>query len=348
MSEPPGSVEPPLQRTISPVSGRLAPARWGRVVILAAVVIGCGVLLLTSWRGDQAQPPPPADQPARQVVTFEPAAPTLTAPGAGAPSLSPTPQTLVPAPTAQAPTADPEPKAPNAPLIAFRQGGAGGAGATAAASPASASEVSRPTELESLRHASAISLVRARRLPDRDFLILAGSTLPCVLQTAMSSATPGYVSCLIPRDVLSDSGRVILLEKGTRVMGEYRANLRQGQKRIFVLWTRAVTPTGVAIALNAPAADALGRAGFDGRIDTHFWTRFGAGLLLSAVDNGASSLTGPDGASTTRLPSDAAGIAVQASVDVSPTLTKPQGGEVAIFVAQDLDFSSVYGLAEAP
>ncbi len=329
------------------MSGRLAPARWGGVVILAAVVVGCGVLLLTSWRGEQGHQRPPADQPARQVVAFEPAAPTLTAPGAGAPSLSPTPQTTVPAPTAQAPVADAQPKAANAPLIAFRQGGSGGQ-AAAAASPASASEVSRPTELESLRHPSAIGLARARRLPDRDFLILAGSTLPCVLQTAMSSATPGYVSCLIPRDVLSDSGRVILLEKGTRVMGEYRANLRQGQKRLFVLWTRAVTPTGVAIALNAPAADALGRAGFDGRIDTHFWTRFGAGLLLSAVDSGGRSLTGTDGDSRTRLPSDAAGIAVQASVDVSPTLTKPQGEEVAIFVAQDLDFSSVYGLAETP
>lgn len=346
MSEPPGSVEPPLQRTISPVSGRLAPARWGGVVILAAVVVGCGVLLLANWRGQQAQRPPPADQPARQVVAFEPAAPTLTAPGPDAPSLSPPPQTLVPAPTAQAPVADASPKAPNAPLIAFRQGGAGSA--AAADSPAATSEVSPPTELESLRHASAIGSARARRLPDRDFLILAGSTLPCVLQTAMSSATPGYVSCLIPRDVLSDSGRVILLEKGTRVMGEYRANLRQGQKRLFVLWTRAVTPTGVAIALNAPAADALGRAGFDGRIDTHFWTRFGAGLLLSALDNGGRSRAGPDGVSTTRLPGDAAGIAVQASVDVSPTLTKPQGGEVAIFVAQDLDFSSVYGLAERP
>ena len=63
---------------------------------------------------------------------------------------------------------------------------------------------------------------------------------------AMDTATPGYVSCLIPRDVLSDNGAVVLMEKGTKVLGEYRSSLKQGQSRLFVLWTRAVTPAGVA------------------------------------------------------------------------------------------------------
>lgn len=67
---------------------------------------------------------------------------------------------------------------------------------------------------------------------------------------------------------------VVLMEKGTRVLGEYRSGMRQGQHRLFVLWTRAVTPAGVAVGLASPAADPLGRAGFDGALDTHFWDRF--------------------------------------------------------------------------
>ena len=31
----------------------------------------------------------------------------------------------------------------------------------------------------------------------------------------MNSAQPGYTSCLIPRDVYSENGRVVLMEKGT-------------------------------------------------------------------------------------------------------------------------------------
>lgn len=129
-------------------------------------------------------------------------------------------------------------------------------------------------------------------------------------------------------------------------LGEYRGGLQQGRRRLFVLWTRAVTPTGVAVALASPAADALGRSGFDGMVDTHFWDRFGGALLLSIVDDGVYTAVGQnDGASSTgRLPSDAASVALQGSVDIPPTLRKGQGAEVTIFVAQDLDFAGVYRL----
>src|SRR3546814_9651628 len=42
------------------------------------------------------------------------------------------------------------------------------------------------------------------------------------------------------------------MEKGTRVLGEYRVGIQQGQNRLFVLWTRAVTPQGVRIDLASP------------------------------------------------------------------------------------------------
>ena len=203
-----------------------------------------------------------------------------------------------------------------------------------------------PTELDQLQQGSAIGLTRASRLPDRKFLIAAGASIPCTLLTAMDTSTPGYVSCLIGQDVYSDNGAVVLMEKGAKVLGEYRSGMRQGQKRLFVLWTRAVTPSGVAIGLASPASDALGRAGFDGAVDTHFWERFGGALLLSVVDDTSSAIasrTDPN-ATVTRMPSDAAVVALQNSINIPPSLTKPQGAEVAIFVAQDLDFSGVYGL----
>jgi type IV secretion system protein VirB10 len=163
----------------------------------------------------------------------------------------------------------------------------------------------------------------------------------------MDTSTPGYVSCVIPQAVYSDNGAVVLLEKGTKVLGEYRSSLKAGQARLFVLWTRAVTPNGVALDLASPASDALGRAGFDGGIDRHFWERFGGALLLSIVDDGAAALAPKAGSlETLRVPSDAAGVALQHSIDLPPTLKKAQGSEVAIFAAQDFDFSGVYGLKD--
>lgn len=346
-------------RSISPIAGRLGVGRAGRVAVVTGLILGCGVFVAATWRGPKPHAATAPEQPARQVVPFEPlaapSAPTLAKPGSGAP-------VLAPAANVAAPSAADGAKSPantasqarvnqaairGAPLIAYSRDGAptlasglvGGPVVPAIEVPGRA-----VTELDQLRQGSAIGQAHATRLPDRNFLIVAGASIPCLLQTAMDTATPGYVSCLIPRDVLSDNGTVVLMEKGTKVLGEYRSSLKQGQTRLFVLWTRAVTPAGVAIRLESPAADALGRAGFDGNLDTHFWDRFGGALLLSIVDSGSYALAGSSGSNIARVPSDAAAVALQNSVNIAPSLRKAQGSEVSIFVAQDFDFSGVYGL----
>lgn len=204
----------------------------------------------------------------------------------------------------------------------------------------------QPNEIEKQLNSMDIQRVSASQLGNRNFLITAGMQIPCVLQTAMDSSQPGLTSCIIPRDVWSANGSVILMEKGTRVLGEYNGGFTQGQRRIFILWNRAVTPKGVSINLGSPAADALGRAGMGGKIDTFFWQRFGGSLLLSIVGDAGDALSdrvsGAD--QTFSAPNQAAAIAAQSSQSIRPRLTAPQGQEMTIMVARDVDFSSVYSL----
>jgi type IV secretion system protein VirB10 len=191
----------------------------------------------------------------------------------------------------------------------------------------------RPTQLEGSR---------AGTLGNRDFIVAMGTSIPCVLETALASDQPGFTSCVINRDVL--------MEKGTQVVGEYRGGLQRGQKRLFVLWNRAKTPKGVIVTLASPATDALGRAGMDGYVDTHWWERFGSALLLSIVGDATSYANSRlqdsdvDAQSTTSAGQQAAAIAVEQSINIPPTLLKHQGELVSIFVARDLDFSGVYRL----
>jgi type IV secretion system protein VirB10 len=204
------------------------------------------------------------------------------------------------------------------------------------------------TNLDTLRQASAIGQAQARPLPDRNFLITAGSFIPCVLQSAMDSSQPGYVSCIVPRNIYSDNGRVVLMEKGTKILGEYQGGLNRGQYRLFVLWTRAVTPRGIAIDVASPATDALGRGGVDGRVNNFFWQRFGTALLFSLVEDAATvgaDAVGNSASNTTRVPSDAASTILQQNGQIKPVLRKNQGEDVGITVAQDFDFSTVYGLS---
>lgn len=246
-----------------------------------------------------------------------------------------------------------------APLMAFNVGGASPQGGESqpgfvrTADQAGAGGVAAPpSELDRLRQGSTIVKARARMIGDRNYLVLAGASLPCVLLTALDSSTPGYVTCVIPRDIYSDNGRIVLMEKGTKVVGEYRSGMRQGQRRLFVLWDRAVTPAGVAIDVASPASDSLGRSGFEGRVESFFWERFGAAILFSVVD-GASSIASQrlaesqnNGAPLTiaQAPSNTAAVALQNQTNIPPVLRKNQGGEVSIMVAQDFDFSAVYAV----
>ena len=204
----------------------------------------------------------------------------------------------------------------------------------------------RGTELEQRLTTSSIPTVRASRLPNRNFLITAGNQIPCVLQTAMDSTQPGLSACVIPVNVYSDNGRVILMEKGTRVLGEYQGGFSTGEHRIFVVWNRAVTPAGVSVELGSPAADELGRAGMGGKVSNFFWQRFGGALLLSIVGDAGNALSNSvSGAQlTANAPNQAAAIAAQDARTIKPRLTASQGAEMTIFVARDVDFSSIYSL----
>ena len=197
---------------------------------------------------------------------------------------------------------------------------------------------------DQLGHAS-IQTVRATMVADRNLLLSAGTVIPCTLQTAINSTQAGFVSCVINHDVYSENGRIILLDKGTKVLGQYSGGITQGQARLFVLWTRALTPRGVAIDLGSPAADSLGRAGLPGGVDTQFWARFGVGLVISVLEDAssiASRAVAGEGTYTTQVPGQTAQTVLQNTMNVRPILKKNQGDTAAIFVAKDFDFRSVY------
>lgn len=115
--------------------------------------------------------------------------------------------------------------------------------------------------------------------------------------------------------------------------------------------TRAETPTGVIVSLNSPATDALGRTGFNGVVDTQFWTRFSGTILLSIIDDAlaiAANQSNGNLDNTSSGARDLATIELESTINVPVILRKPQGEEVAVMVARDLDFSSVYRLKVGP
>ena len=191
----------------------------------------------------------------------------------------------------------------------------------------------------------------AALLGNSSLILAKGSYIDCALNNKLESTVPGIATCILTRDVLSKNGEVVLMERGSLVSGEYRSNLRQGSRRIFLLWNRVATPGDVVIDLDSPATDGLGATGVPGHINTHFWQRFGAALLLSLVDDAARAITSTEtdnaqinfnGAAN--VSSDLAAEVLRSTINIPPTLYANQGARVGIYVARDLDFSTVYEL----
>lgn len=206
-------------------------------------------------------------------------------------------------------------------------------------------------------------------------LTLARGTLPdCTLLTAILSDQPGFLKCVLSAPVMSMDGKVVLMEAGTAMEGEYAAGVQSGQSTIFTLWTRAVTPNFVVVPLGSPGTDALGRAGSPGQVDNKWMERFAGAVFFSLFEDAKQVAVARDDARAARRASGGAGdtynIGAQGTLSqlgntdsttqavvqemlrqgsqVRPSLYKNQGEVIRIFVARDVDFSDVYELRPAP
>lgn len=197
----------------------------------------------------------------------------------------------------------------------------------------------------------------ATRTIDRSFLVLQGKLIDAVAETAINSDLPGQIRALVSYDVYAESGRRVLLPRGTRLIGEYNTAIAKGQERLFIVWNRAIRPDGIDIALLSGGTDPLGRAGVAGDVDNHFWTIFGASALLSLIGAGAATAgVNPDQAQFNSAAIYRAGVAqsfnrsastvLDRYLDIKPTIRIAHGEPLKVFVARDLDFSTALASLE--
>lgn len=263
-----------------------------------------------------------------QPVTAAPAAPARVS---GATAQSPWAQ----GGSAGAPSGYP-PRADAGPAVVYDAGASPAAPASAAAPASPTGEAASPT--------AGPERVKAGRLVNPASTVTQGSVIQCVLETALDTTRAGLARAIVSRDVRGFDGSQVLVPRGSRLIGEYQSDVAGGQNRALIRWTRLIRPDGVTIAIQSPSADTLGRAGVKGKVNSHFLERYAGAILQSALDvgvglatrkvtNGAVILGWPNGGGSNTRAGPAS--------DVRATVSVRQGASVSVFVARDLDFSTV-------
>jgi len=200
---------------------------------------------------------------------------------------------------------------------------------------------------------------RAYMLADPSMMITQGTKIPCNVVEALDTTLPGLVTCIQTEDVRSADGKVVLIERGTKWVGMQANGVAQGQRRVGIIWSRGETPNHVLVDVDSGGADWLGRPGIEGAVDSHFWDRFGAAILLSVISDVGPYLTalrqgGGSNNTTIAFPNITGGAqqvmsdVLKSTLSIQPTLMAPQASQVVIHVARDLDFRDVYALRELP
>lgn len=352
-----------------------APGRVLVVLLGGVLIIGTVLYLLF---GGESDAPVTADAPIINSRNNTPAtSPSIPAPPVSIPE---PPQTTVPTlPPPPPPVAPPAPPAPITAKVDAAQlskvqqerrassmlvhGGGRGA-ARVSNTEATGFNGTDPNLVFSREYLKGTGAAQAEAtlMGNMNYIVAEGKVIDAILETAINTDLPGPLRAVVSRDVYAESGKEIMVPKGSRLVGSYNTGVQRGQSRVYVVWRRIIRPDGIDINIDSPGIDSLGRAGVGGYVDNKYFEMFAASLLTSSVsiglgiaadnmldESGTSQTNTSDGTTTSsgsagsqavlegiRDFSDTSEQILRGILEQEPTITVDQGTRIKVFVNRDL------------
>ncbi|WP_068090354.1 TrbI/VirB10 family protein [Novosphingobium rosa] len=322
-----------------------ATRRSDRMGLLAGAAIALTLGMVTFL--SLSRTPAPAAEPLHEAAEIAAPAPAATLPATPAPTpVAPAPPALTPAQQAalaRAGSLVPDHQA--SPVMVYDAPGDSLPAPTAKpATPGTTPPAAPLAENDAFASRIAgggVETASASRLANPASTLTQGTLIPAILETAIDSDLPGFVRAVVTQDIRSFDGSQVVVPRSSRLIGQYKSGLAAGQTRAYVMWSRLIRPDGVSVALGSPAVEFSGRSGLSGEVNGHFFKRFGAAAILSVlggagalVGSGTSVVIGSSGQS-------AASVAAQRDAQIPPTVRIRVGTPIRVFIARDLDFSTV-------
>lgn len=112
-----------------------------------------------------------------------------------------------------------------------------------------------------------------------------GTIIRVILDRAINTDSPGEIRGHVKSDIFDSVGQnILLIPRGSVVLGPYQSSMLVGQARILVAGSRLILPNGKSINLmGTPAADLQGASGIPADVDNHFFEMFKTSLIVGAA-----------------------------------------------------------------
>lgn len=182
--------------------------------------------------------------------------------------------------------------------------------------------------------------------PLSKYEVMAGTFIPATLITGINSDLPSNSVAVVRENVYdSVTGNYLLIPKGTKIIGKYDSGVSFGQDRLLIVWQRLIYPNGKYIGLdNMGGVDLSGYAGFNGKVNNHFFKLLQAVVLSSAMgagsaivsDNGADDWRTEAGKGAGNVILDFGNKMGEKILNRQPTIEIKQGYRFNIMVQSDL------------
>ncbi|QRM34970.1 TrbI/VirB10 family protein [Microvirga sp. VF16] len=196
---------------------------------------------------------------------------------------------------------------------------------------------------------------------DMSRVVTMDKPIPAVIKIPIDTRNASRAVATVERDIYGGDGRLVVIERGSTLIGTVEAIGSTGEEKVAIAWERLVRPDGAAFAFQATSGDAMGRASIPAHMDNRWFERFGTTMLMSALNvgvtlglNGSQTVVtsvSPYGAGSANIGQDARGIATQQfredtqpliqqfteeQLALPPIRTVPAGTRITVFPSTDL------------
>lgn len=194
----------------------------------------------------------------------------------------------------------------------------------------------------------------------RNYWLPEGTVMEAVLANRLDGDAPGPVNSMITTDVYLPGTRLLLIPQGARVLGVASKVSSFGQQRLAVAFHRIIVPGlheySIPLDKQPPALGQAGEVGLHDKVNSHYFSIFGASLAIGAIGGLAQIGNGYTGFAydpsvqfrngVSQSMAESANRVLDRFLNRMPTITIREGTRVKIVLTDDLQlpaYSSMNG-----